>query len=571
MDQMKLSMIVLTASMAYGAVGNLQVRGVTSTQAILAYRAPDTNPCSVEVSESQSYRPLAHDVDPALFADSNLDSREATASGLERVFVAGRRRAEKGTNGKWYSRALQAFTTHYFRITCGGSQTAGSFLTANIALGNTHNEALPADPAVSTRPYSSATGSYAWPEFTKWDRTDPAARPESVIDPQTGMLLKRLALPQDQPITYLPGGGDHDFTAAIDSASAWGTPAAAIVDNASSATFTGTTSDMLFLSDSAFWRSGGTNLSDLILPTEFLTLSVKAWCTGTCAGEDAKIQACISINGVTCWPTNTTAKFQEVALGTTSPPSAFSVLGTTAPILDAWTPAGYPPLTRADLSTRQGLVDVDAGGVVTWRIGGSPNTYFSANWVVGSKITIGSSACTITARVGVTQVTVSPASCSPALAVPATGAAYSGASFGFLVRKKTSSTDQINVQYAKYTSGTSQYMDFTASGSSKLCSDTLTLNTVTNGLGYHCVMVSGYPLLYWVDHVTGDANYLGTFYRPGASGADGWAGGPGGGSLVGTTPSAPEHFYNTATDNSGKTIITSCALTTTNQPGDQCT
>ncbi len=49
---MKLSMIVLTASMAYGAVGNLQVRGVTSTQAILAYRAPDTNPCSIEVSES---------------------------------------------------------------------------------------------------------------------------------------------------------------------------------------------------------------------------------------------------------------------------------------------------------------------------------------------------------------------------------------------------------------------------------------------------------------------------------------------------------------------------------------
>src|ERR1039458_5673872 len=32
---MRLSMIVLTASMAYGAVGNLQVRGVTSTQAIL--------------------------------------------------------------------------------------------------------------------------------------------------------------------------------------------------------------------------------------------------------------------------------------------------------------------------------------------------------------------------------------------------------------------------------------------------------------------------------------------------------------------------------------------------------
>ena len=223
---MRLSIIVLTASAAYGAVGNLQVRGVTSTQAILAYTAPDTNPCSVEVSESQSYRPLAHDVDPALFAGSNLDNRpEATGSGIQRVFVAGKRRAEKGTTGRWYSRALQAFTTHYLRITCGVSQVTGTFLTANIALGNTYNEALPADPAVSARPYFSSTGSYALPEFLNWNNQDPAARPESVIDPQTGMLLKRLALPQDQPITYLPGGGDHNFYSVFDPDGAWNVPA----------------------------------------------------------------------------------------------------------------------------------------------------------------------------------------------------------------------------------------------------------------------------------------------------------------------------------------------------------
>src|SRR5450759_5319916 len=108
MDQMRLSTIVLTASMAYGAVGNLKVRGVTSTQAILAYMAPDTNPCSVEVSESPTYLPLAHAVDPALFTVANLDNRpEPTPSGQQRVFAAGKRRAEKGTNVKWYSRALQ--------------------------------------------------------------------------------------------------------------------------------------------------------------------------------------------------------------------------------------------------------------------------------------------------------------------------------------------------------------------------------------------------------------------------------------------------------------------------------
>jgi hypothetical protein len=99
---------------AFGAVGNVALRGVTSTQAILTYTAPDAAACSVEVSESATYRPLVHDVDPALFANANLDSRaESVSSGRERAFVIGKRRAEKGLNGHWYSRALQTITPHY--------------------------------------------------------------------------------------------------------------------------------------------------------------------------------------------------------------------------------------------------------------------------------------------------------------------------------------------------------------------------------------------------------------------------------------------------------------------------
>jgi hypothetical protein len=656
---MRISTIVLTASVAYGAVGNLQVRGVTSTQAILAYTAPDTNACSVEVSEMASYRPLAHDVDPVLFAGSNLDNRpETTASGLQRVFVAGKRRAEKGTTGKWYSRALQAFTTHYFRVTCGGSQATGTFLTANIALGNTYNETLPADPAAGARPYFSSTGSYAWPEFLNWNNQDPAARPESVIDPQTGMLLKRLALPQDQPITYLPGGGDHYFYSVFDPDDAWSVPAviwsaangslvsivtgsgtatvttstahqlkagsivalsgltgsasggndlyqvtgvssstafqigqgalpanttfgdvtlavtasAVNADDGTSATYTGTQSNVLFLRDQTFWTAGGTNLSDLTLPTEYLTVSVKGWCTGTCAGEDAKIQACLTINGVTCWPTNAAAKYQEVALGT-SVTNTFAILGTTVPLLDAWTPAGFSPLNRADLSSRAGMVNVDVSGVVSWMPGGNPNTYFSANWIPGSKISIAGSACRIVNMGGLTQLTIDPASCSVPLALPLTGVVYKGSNFGFLVRKKTASTDTINVQYAKYTTGTSQYVDFTASGSATLCSNTLTQNSVTGELGYHCVIPSGWPLLYWVDHKTGDATYLGLFSQSGVSGPDGFAGGlcDGSATLVGTTPTAPENYFCTATDNEvpAKRVLISCVLTTTNQPGNK--
>ena len=253
--------------------------------------------------------------------------------------------------------------------------------------------------------------------------------------------------------------------------------------------------------------------------------------------------------------------------------NSFVTLGTTVPLLDSWTPAGFSPLNRGDLSSRTGLVNVDASGVVTWQSGGYPNTYFNANWTSGSKISIAGSECTITAMGGLTQLTIDPASCSTALSLPLTGAAFTGSNFGFLVRKKTGSTDQINLQYAKYTTGSSQYMDFTASGSAKLCSDTLTQNTVTGGLGYHCVIPSGWPLLYWVDHKTGDATYLGLFYRSAASGPDGFSGGycDGAYTMGGTTPTAPENYYCGATDNEtpAKQILVSCSLTTTNQQGNQ--
>ena len=70
------------------------------------------------------------------------------------------------------------------------------------------------------------------------------------------------------------------------------------------ATFKGSQSNFLCSRDENLWIAGGTNLADITLPTEWITLSVKGWCSGQCAGEDAKIQACLTINGVTCWPTN---------------------------------------------------------------------------------------------------------------------------------------------------------------------------------------------------------------------------------------------------------------------------
>src|SRR5690242_15405440 len=90
------------------------VSATSPTQAILSYVAPDSQACTVEVSESATYTPLVHDVDPAIFAGGNLDSRTpgALSSGTSRVFLVGARiigRSSFPAGGDFplYSRALQ--------------------------------------------------------------------------------------------------------------------------------------------------------------------------------------------------------------------------------------------------------------------------------------------------------------------------------------------------------------------------------------------------------------------------------------------------------------------------------
>ena len=112
MTGMRIGGALLLAPVCLAAITNLRVAGTTATQAVIEYTAPSVAACTVEVSESAGYAPVVHDVDPALFAGSNRDDRgEAVASGPARVFVIGKRVAEKGSDGKYYSRALQAYTT----------------------------------------------------------------------------------------------------------------------------------------------------------------------------------------------------------------------------------------------------------------------------------------------------------------------------------------------------------------------------------------------------------------------------------------------------------------------------
>jgi hypothetical protein len=533
----------LLAAPLVAQIANVSVTGVTNTQAILHYTAPDTSLCTVAVSTSPTFSPLVHDVDPAIFAGSNLDARSGNlTSGQERSFVIGKRAAEQGADGHWYSRALETLTDHYYSITCGAANATGSFTTANIALGNTYNEAMPSGFSGG---YTSV-GKYAWPEFLNWSSTDPAARQETVIDPQTGLSIKRWSMPMD-----LGNKFDHMFSAAISPTGAWTNPSNALADDTASTTFSGPGSDWLFLQDSQLtFNNGG---------LEALTFSVNGRCSGACAGDDAKIQACITVNKVSCWPT--AANMFDLTLGRSA---SIVTYGDGSLGMQPWTPPGTPVLIAGDVTVKTGTVNVDASGNVSWASG----AYFYPAWTAGSSVQIGSSTCTLSSMTGPVLMAIDPASCSPELTLPLSNASYSADNFGILVRKKTSSLDTISIQYAKYILNGSSMMEWPSGGGAKLCIGPTVTDPTTGHPGSYCV-IGNTPQAYWTDSVTGDAVWVGIVNIGGRDGADGWPWqaclnwGTVGNALV----NGQLQYYCTLASNSGKNIVVECSAPPTTTSG----
>lgn len=159
---------------------------VTNTQATLLYTAPNSSPCTIEVSESGSYAPAVIDADGTLFTGSNLDTRTgALTNGTRRAVVIGKRTVELATDGKKYSRALQANTLHYYRVTCGSSVGTGTFTTENIPFEMRYQDIPQLDP--------STAGATMLPTLSTTDRT------QAIIDPHTGAQIRRVSLPGDIP------------------------------------------------------------------------------------------------------------------------------------------------------------------------------------------------------------------------------------------------------------------------------------------------------------------------------------------------------------------------------------
>lgn len=259
-------------------IGNVRVNGVTATQAVISYTAPDAAACSVRLSEKPDlgagYQPV-NDVNAGLFPGADRDDRPGSIPlGRARVFVAGKRVVERAADGRKYSRALQNETVHYYQIRCGSQVAAGSFGTRNIGFGSTHGEAMPTDPA-------STTGFYNYPDLNYSDRT------EKVIDPLTGTEIRKVSLAEEF--------SESKVNQAVGAATGtnWTNPAGVTVADGAPATYSGTARDILYV-PTPYAAANGTNLLNR------LNLDLMATISGSPAGDDKYIDICITKDGTNC-------------------------------------------------------------------------------------------------------------------------------------------------------------------------------------------------------------------------------------------------------------------------------
>src|ERR1022692_2083023 len=199
-----IALSIISAGACLAAIGNLRVLGTTATQALIAYTAPDANACTIQLSQSAGLTPLALDVDPGTFANSNFDlSRAGTVT------------AGLYSGVRHFSRSLEAYTPYFGQITCPstGDNVTFSFTTGNIPLGQTYGDPWLSDPL--------HPGDQPWPESLG------GLTPESFDDPYTGLFLYRVGVRGNTPTIWNMAFGsafNQGQTTPCDSAGPWTSP-----------------------------------------------------------------------------------------------------------------------------------------------------------------------------------------------------------------------------------------------------------------------------------------------------------------------------------------------------------
>ncbi len=271
---------VLGPGIAAAQITNVRVLGTTPTQAVIAYVASTSQACKFEASKQPGYTPLAIDVDPALFPGEDQDSRSGSLTlGRTRTFVAGKPRVERAGSGAKYSRALQADSDYYFRVTCGADVATGKFRTLNPPLGSTHMDGLESDP--------NNPGAYLWPSNNE------SLFPE-IVDPKTGVLAKNI---DTSGWSYGSGSGAAGvaFSDVQDPSGHWTNPSFALATDTNWAAYPGNAQEWLwfrlnFYPDNSTFTQNELSYQNIIL---------EGMCAGTACGTGGElVDVCITRLGI---------------------------------------------------------------------------------------------------------------------------------------------------------------------------------------------------------------------------------------------------------------------------------
>jgi hypothetical protein len=387
-----------------------------------------------------------------------------------------------------YSRALQTNTDHYYRITCTGDTAPGVFRTQNIPLGQTWTDPLPYDP---DNLIYHGSGYYAYPQFG-------ASDDEAVVDPQTGALLKRWTKAAGGPVfnwAAISVGSIRDPNAA------WGATEAELltklnVDDANYVTYTSASQDLLVIVPASngvpFTQTTGHSLS-------YVTISVIGWGVG--ADADRTLEACMTLDAVSCY-----GPWVDIVLPAADPGATPVTTATTTPYLFDWTAAGKQPPGPEDMKVRSSGTVAVSGTTVTASASGA----FLPTWTNGSRITINGTVY----RIGsVTDDKTLELTSAPG---DGSGLTWSAFNFGFLLRKKTATADQITLDRITFGSRDTDQATWPTSGSEDVCA---WVESTRNGVpGYHCFDRYS-SVMYWVSAIDGTSKLLGAAYGtpPGAT------------------------------------------------------
>ncbi|MGA2132407.1 MAG: hypothetical protein ABSH50_08950 [Bryobacteraceae bacterium] len=544
-----LVLLVAAGERGFGAIADVRVNGVTATQAIISYTAPDQNPCTIQVSENASLAPLVHDVDPAIFAGSDQDNRPGNMTGgTARVAVIGKRSAELATAGTYagvrhFSRALEAFTAHYASIACGSDTATFTFSTSNIPLGNTYGDPWLQDPA--------HPGDQPWPEAVG------GVQPESFIDPLTGVLLQRIGT-RGQNWGYwahMPFGTAYNQgQLPCDSGGPWSNPCSVLADDGASSSAANSTAWLVIrapLANGNAWNAGyGSWDYGQGWTLDQLAVNIKGYVNSTTAGN-RQMDVCLSLNGgASC-----ASQIQTLTLGSKASSAAQTVgqadtsqfgilpwLLDTNPrfnvqessphsgradvsLHDIRSPAGHPPTPQAVLSWTSGLPFS-----LYWNSGGSGRVRVSANDDACSTppSTTTSQEFTISSFLDGTHLLVA--------GTPPTGnnLYWCANNFAIMVRRHQAPTDGSTayLQYAEMAAVESTSPTYPDNGAGTAC-----FNKLVAG-GFFCL----YGGLYWINPANGTSVYYGYMIAPSSRVANPWG-------TIGTIPAGESAVIDQTQDN----------------------